>query len=410
MAGFSDLSNELVLQILHLVPPRDLVSACLITKGIYLLAEEILKEHRQFTQQFSFLSFVGPDVRPLAKLLVDVLAHPVAGHYVRSLRLDCWYIWLDEPELEFMFLDYKSHDLENSTTAIKNSEIFDTDEENGWLQAIQDGFHDAILALLLLHLPNLDSLEIRPLGGPIEYIPRISQRIQSAPVGTYFSHLKHVSVSFQGDWKRGDAMRCFIFFMKLPSLVSSYTSDLGIGDEELEQYLRPHESNVTHLDFSQCRIGTNAFHDVLRSTRNLRSFSYTGWAPLDWYGLSIGLLHHARHSLEKLTLHRNGGTSTTLLYSLREFEVLQEIDTELSLFYENAESSVESFPGKLPASVQILCLRSPFEPLMFPIEVCEKMAQLREATLNLLSATDVQLPQLNEIHIVTAHDARKEIF
>ena len=52
MTGFSDLSSELILEILRYVAPSDLISACTIAKSISLLAAPILKEHHRLEQQF----------------------------------------------------------------------------------------------------------------------------------------------------------------------------------------------------------------------------------------------------------------------------------------------------------------------------------------------------------------------
>lgn len=430
MARFSDLSNELVLEILQHVAPCDLDSACTITKSIYLLAAPILVEHRRLNQHLSSINYLGDQDHPLANLLLLILAKPRNAHYVRSLTMEClasgWGDTLTDDDLgspasvQSQMYQYESKDLQLLRTAVETSDIISADEVDEWLQTIQEGSEDPILALLLLNLPNLNSLEILSIGMPIENLSRIIQRIKNGSASSYLSHLKRVSMNFDEDWETSDTMICFTSFMSLPSLTSYHIEDLSISDDEsdLERHLRLHKSNIADLAFTHCRIGEKTLFEVLRSTKNLRSFSYTYLRPavrflarqgLDWYWLGVGLLHNTRHSLEKLTLLPHGCVESKGC-SLRDFEVLREIDTELALFSNDNESSVQSFPEMLPASIRIIRLRSPRDHFMSESDASGILKRIQEAILSILEVKNVLLPQLTEIQVFPDQDEGCSVF
>lgn len=428
MAGFSDLCKELVLEILRHVAPRDLGSACAVTKSISYLAAPILAEHRRLKQWFSSIDNFGDRDPSLARFLIKILAKPRIAHYVRSLTVDSWGpVWEAMTDNARSPASTKSrcrsNNLQLVRTALQKTQIIRADEVDEWLQAIQHSTEDhPILALLLLQLPNLEDLEISSIGMPIEYLSRTTQRIKNAPAGTYLSHLKHVSINIDTDWEDPDLMKIFDSFISLPSLASCCIEGLTIGNEErdFEWHLRPHELNIVDLAFIHCNIGEKALFEVLGCTKNLKSFTLTSLRSdshstrqlPDWYWLGVGLLHHAKQSLEKLILLPQG-TAYTESCSLREFKVLREIDTKLALFFNDPDSSVRGFPEMLPPSIRIIRLRPltwPFRPSMRGVNVSRTLEQIREAILSTLEVKDVLLPQLSEIHVFTGDDAPNNVF
>lgn len=75
---------------------------------------------------------------------------------------------------------YESKDLQLLRTAVENFKIIRANEVDEWLQAIQDGTEDPVLALLLVHLPNLEWFKALSIGMPIELTSRTIQRIKHA--------------------------------------------------------------------------------------------------------------------------------------------------------------------------------------------------------------------------------------
>ncbi|CAD6590189.1 MAG: hypothetical protein ASARMPRED_004607 [Alectoria sarmentosa] len=416
MACFSNLSNELVLEILRNVAPRDLGSACTITKTISLLAAPILEEHRRLRQQFLSINNFCDTEHALVKFLIQILAKPHIAHYVRRLSLYYWCSkWGDMGDLygfqastQSQMYPFESKDLQLLRAAVENSKIVRADEVDEWLQAIQNGNEDPVLALLLVHLPNLERFRPFSIGMPIEQTSRTIQQIKHAPAGTYLSHLKNVSINFDRGWEKADMKMFFKSLMSLPSLTSCYVQGLTIDDKErnLEWHLRPHESNIAKLAFILCTIGEKELSEVLESTKHLEAFSYRSLAPpdLSWRG-SVGVLHHARHSLEKLTLLPHGDFYTERC-SLREFEVLREIDIELALFFSEIESDFQSLPDLLPPSIRIIRLRSRIKPPLSQLGASRELIRIRQAILCIMEVKDVMLPQLSEVHVITHPDER----
>lgn len=424
MAVFSDLCNELILEILQYVPPIDLVSACTTTKSISYLAAPILEEHRRLQVEYSIIHNFTDMGHPLSKLLIDILTEPRIGQYVRCLSLNSWESWWDRDH-EFASLAsdqcrtyrYGIKNLQLLRTAVKTSEIIRADEVDEWLQACQDGTEDPILALLLLNLPYLNSLEVLSFGMPIERLSRTAQRIKNAPAGTYLSHLKHVSINFDAHWEKPDMMRFFMSFVSLPSLASCHIHGLIIGDDERDFEQHPRESNIADLSFTHCDIGERTYFEILRSTKYLRSFTGSSLGlpapftqqPLGWYWLGVGLLHHTKHSLEKLILLSHGNMRCQSC-SLRDFEVLQEIHTELPLFLDDVDSSVKSFPEMLPASIRTINLMCPAERFLSESAASGNLVRMREAILNILEVKSVLLPRLTAIKVHTGSRTGSSIF
>ena len=415
MTGFSDLSNELVLEILKHVAPRDLVSACTITKSIFLLAGPILEEHRRLKQQLSSIQFPSNEShhrrdKVLSELFLMILAKPRLAHYVRRLVVNCDATDELLPNLS-LEARYDSNDLRLVEKALDHTETIAANEVDKWLRAVQDRTNlQSLIAMLLIHLPDLDELDLENVGMPIGDILKMTEGIQVAPVWTSFSHLKHVWIGFLRYWEDADVMKSLLNFVLLPSLLSYSIVRLNIDNEQrdLEQHLGSHESNIARLNFIDSRIDERVLTKILRSTRCLKDFCFEAHQfakqPVNWYWHCIdGLLLYSSSSLENLTLLtclRTSGTRDTR--TLRTFKVLREIHLDLGLFF--SESNLESFPEKLPASIQIVRLQlSTYneklsETIEFPFE------RMRRAILRIAEAKNVLLPQLTAIYVETGYD------
>ncbi len=413
--GFSDLCNELALEILNHVAPGDLVSACTITKSIFLLAAPILEEHRRLKQQLSSIEFSWNERhqkrdKVLSELFLMVLAKPRLAHYVRRLVVDCDATGELLPNLS-LEARYDSNDLRLVEKALEHTEIIPANEVDKWLQAVQDRTDlQSLVAMLLIHLPDLEELDLDYVGLPIGDILRMTQGIQIAPTWTSFSHLKRVCISTLRYLEDDDIMKSLLTLVLLPSLVSYSIQGLKIDNEQhdLEQHLGSHESNMARLNFINSRIDERVLTKILRSTRSLKNFafeaSFFARQPVNWYWHCIdGLLLYSSSSLESLTLLtclRTSGARN--IRTLRAFKVLREIHLDLALFF--SESNLESFPEKLPASIQIIrlepcnCHRKRSETIEFPFE------RMRRAILRIAEAKNVLLQQLTAIEVKTGFD------
>lgn len=414
--GFSDLCNELVLEILKHVAARDLVSACTITKSIFLLAAPILEEHRRLEKQLSYIGLPWYEEyhkrdKVLSELFLMVLAKPRLAHYVR--RLDVEWDYTDEllPNL-FLEARYDLNDLHLVEKALEHTETIPANEVEKWLQAVQDltDLH-AIIAILLIHLPDLEELNLGEVRLPIGHTLKMTQDIQFSPAWTSFSHLKRVriGISILRYWGNADIMKSLLGFVLLPSLVSYLIEGLKIDNEQhdLEQHLGSHESNIARLNFTNSRIDKKVLTKILRSTRCLKTFVFEASKfapqPVNWYWHCIdSLLLYSSSSLESLTLLtclRTSGARN--IRTLRAFKVLREIHLDLALFF--SESNLESFPEKLPASIKIIRL----QPSTYDRELSEKIEsrfeRMPKAILRIAEAKNALLQQLTAIEVKTGY-------
>lgn len=372
MTGFSDLSNELILEILRRVAPRDLDSACTITKSISLLAAPILKEHRKLKQQFSYSNIFHDEHDVLFKILVEVLAKPRIALYVRSLILDFngpgWYSLGQVSRFD-------SNSLQLIRTAIENTGIILPDVVDERLEANQDSIDNrSLLDLLLLHLSDLNSLKIFLLANSIQFFCEAIQGIQDVPAGTYLPHLKRVSINCLAiaDWGRHYVMRSLVTLLALPSLVSCDVEGLSIRDEDyaIGTIGCSQRFNITDLSFLDCAIGSKTLNELLGKTQNLESFSCvfskarfsSEQFGLDWYWLGAGLLLNTKHSLQKLQLQSNGLDFIGAVCSLSEFKLLREIHIELPVFLCDWGMDSDNFRKMLPASIQKIHLSAILSP------------------------------------------------
>ena len=244
----------------------------------------------------------------LSELFLMVLAKPRLAQYVRRLVVDCDATDELLPNLS-LEARYDSNDLRLVEKALEHTEIIPANEIDKWLQAVQDRTDlQSLIAILLIHLPDLEELNLDFVGMPIGHILKMTQIIQIAPAWTSFTHLKHVWIHIWG-WKDTDTMKSFLDFIFLPSLVSYSIRGLGINNEDhdLGQHFGSHKSNVARLTFIDIRIDERILVDIFRSTRCLKHFSieadYPAHNPVNWYWHCIdGLLLYSGSSLESLTL------------------------------------------------------------------------------------------------------------
>ena len=436
MTGFSDLANEIVLQIFRFVAPADLDSACHINKSIARLTAPILQEHRMLKRRLSFLElsdnyYFCDHVRHVHDYLIRVLAKPRHGSYVRGLIMDCrakdinafngyrkdWH----EDERD----DNKSKVEDKSLVRAALEKVGSVEEVDKWLRSIKGGpEYDLILTLFLLHLPNLETLKLISTGLELKEFLEMSRRLKDAALGAYLSQLKSLDLEIHQPWATGSEIGFFAIFMPLPSLTSLRIKGLMIWGQNLtpEHRLRPHESNVSDLEFDDCHVSPEVVSNVLESTKSLRSFTYKN--PLyhnEWRRLGHGdhwdwLIHllwkTSSHSLERLTLlgldersrleqpNLTGidGASHLDLY-LRQFKVLREISVDLELSNEPYNPKDQTFSKKFPQSTRIIGFRPSKSSEQLKSKGLHLLRRLGEAVKSILENKDVLLPQLTEIRL-----------
>lgn len=391
-----------------------------VSANISLLAAPILKEHRSLKQQFSSSNNLKNEHEPLSQLLVKILAKPRIACYVRNLIVDCSLPkrdGLERPQASW----FDSASLQLIRTAIGNTCSIRAVKVDAWLQAIQDSTDDqSSLALLLLHLSDLDSLVISLTVDSLQYIWETSRAIQQAPAGTHLLHLKRVSIDYSGiDSERSVATRMFVgeflvALMALPSLDSFDVKGLDIFDKDWAIYLikSSQRFNITDLSFFDCTIGAKTLNEMLKKTQKLESFScvFNGVrlssqkSGIDWYWLSSGLVCHTKHSLKKLHFQYHGLGFLGAAHNLRELKELREIHIELPVFLDGED--LEGFRAMLPASIQEIHLSASVSPSASNEDASTKLDRTQKVVLSIMKYQNYLLPQLTEVCVSTGDKSR----
>ena len=425
MTGFSDLSNELILEILRHVPPRNLVLACHITKSISILAAPILEEHRRLEEHYSVIDIsINMDyldqTRYLSELLLQVLAKPRLALYVHHMAVSCWRE-VDSDDGDGSGSPAPIHPQRRFRplvkAAIQDTEIIPASEIDKWRPTQDGSVYQVILALLLLHLPELEDLFLFSRDIPLEHLLRMTERINDAPVGMYFSRLETIDITIDPGWEKPEAIKYLTLVMSLPALESCTIDFLKLSDEEhhLIQHLRPRESKVCELGFTACYISEKVLLTFLEYPTSLKVFTCTDphiYAPQPenwWYGLYLGLMASSSSSLERLTLLTEEAIHTKN-FNLRGFTVLQEVELELDLLFNVSDPTVQNFSEMLPPSICIMHLRSLTSQCESVVATFEWFQRIRRAILNLMDTKNELQPQLTNIYLRLYHGAPKRIF
>ena len=377
MAGFSDLSNELVLLILHRVVPRDLVSFCLMSKSVHHLAAGRLARHRAMMRQNHDLCNYHGDKfgyhsnRPdnLQEILSRVLGDPFTGHYVNSLDLE---VSFEVDSNGFYSVDENCSNQQIATfeSAIRSMNL-PIHYQRTWLEALANTGGDVLVALLLSHTPNLEHLYI---GEPILsnfYIAIVAQLASKASfIEVSLDRLKDV-------WLNLGFCAGFLLLAKSFMSLRSVTSldMLGINSETVKFFIKDYvtlpkaSSNVTHMNLSGQITNRAELCEMLEGCKNLADLRVELIEYDDYDGDMVRcsdivaiLRNSAEHSLTSLHLRaslseRDPGYEGNNPVDFTQFKKLREIDVEAQtlLTFED-KFDQKAVVGRLPQSLQRLCL------------------------------------------------------
>lgn len=417
MAAFAQLPNELISKILWQAEPRDIESLSAISKHVYHLATPLLQEHRKLKRQYTRLKSpreVGCEEVDnwFVEHLIAILQNPRIALYINELHLTHWKeSWQtlhgapDSASLSGYHLSYPAHMLDQLEHAVRTANTIPPDRIGDWITRIRAGDEDPIIALLLLHMPNLQTLVQESYRGPSqEKIRETIQHIVQTNNPSYLSQLRQVTLDYESydeaDW--ADDCNLLQAYMLLPSVQSLGVVSLCPIDppDELDPQYLESKSNTTELAFTAPFIGVTPLCQLIRQTSYLKSFKLSTYQHYDRYHhrlfdsilLSNALMANASHTLERLTIHPSGST-TTSLGSLHGFECLRTIETHVALLFNADGSDISTWPTRLPLSLEELSLT--FEKdhiLQTPENFCE-------AFRCLLRVRKDQTPHLKKIFI-----------
>lgn len=433
MASFSDLSNELVLLILDRVFPGDLVSFCLISKHVHHLSADKLTRHRVMTQQNRRFHNYSKDglqeychrADQLPELLCRVLRDPLVGHYVKWMDFDLWFShrWLTSSGHN----TYPKEQMSTFETAIRSANL-PLQYQEIWLWALTRCDGDTIVALLLLHTPNLERLDIRHLesGCPHRsnsFPASIATLAHLASKATFvdpcLQRLKRVTLHL-GDGR--NPLPLAKTFMSLPSVTSLTVSSISNGETiqyPIEECLRlpVASSNVADMHLSGQFTDRAELTEILNGCKNLAHLTveFFTYSPRHirqmFFSDVIAILKiSAEHSLkslksrafllEKYDSDDKGENSYDErdLIDCTAFKTLRQIDVEAQMLLRPQDKyKLEAVVDRLPHSLQHLYLTYSFEHNL-PYE--------RDSLRALENPKLAQLPNLRLLQVHTHSTSR----
>ena len=163
--AFSNLSNELILLIWDFAEVEDIYNFSTVSKRVYFLVHEALREHCKLFKRLSTVSNVGAErgePGSFGRNPKEVWLDPRAARYPSLLKIGEWEPeWKDE--------NGYSRDIgsESDLTLFKQAARKTIDSsreelEEEWLAAIDRGDEEPLIALLLMLLPNLRHIDFSP--------------------------------------------------------------------------------------------------------------------------------------------------------------------------------------------------------------------------------------------------------
>lgn len=399
------LPNELLDKIVDQVHPNDIINFSLVCKPIRDLAKTAVSLHLQRKRTYEVILLHGcyrhtPDQHPLALIRAICMDWRVA-EYPKFLKFRCCHFpghpenGLEEDYTE----DAKRYEVEKTKDDIYVEEtmgvIQDYIEEKvlglGVPKSIRSGQHGlrvkipiaarldvegacsevnegdryAMLALLLLFIPNLEAiclaestwgLVTERLECAIRWMAE--KNLQGSPRARKFL-LKLSQVSFLGSTNanEGEDFEAFSAFAALPSVRKLHGTFVEGYDEAEWTWVLPHHiSNVTEITLLRSAVKAKYLAELLVGIKALKRFTYDHREELndpqngmEAHKMVGTLLEHAKHSLEYLALTNRDKLSEfhevrdeehdihPCNGSLRDFEVLKEVVLDSWIY-------VDSFP------------------------------------------------------------------
>ena len=414
MTRFLDLPNEIVIQVWrHVLCPKDIESFAQVSKATNTLAESSLREHRRLKKKYTRWDngSVGCGSE-LFRLLRDVLLYPHVALYVQELFVSDWRDGWEDPTQRLLndvdpkskngkswawHVPYSAQDTELFANAVDPASHDLSRDVTKWKSDVISGNEDAVIALLLVLLPNISSLAIgktSPGSNIFETIEQVA-KTSKTPI---LSKLTTVMIS--DDCRDGllESIRVSKPFALMPSVKElrcfGVTDKSAQINRRLSCSMHVGISNITHLEFIRCGRIAQGLRWLLLGIKVLKSFTYSSPRDSEFednqlFSIKTTLLAHARQTLEVLRIDDNN-FEQVFLGDLSQFEVLRSLET----IYHSLEEPEkmcdlcdDKVVEKLPASIQEIKLTQ--------IVQCNKILAI--LILRLLEAKGKRLANLGKV-------------
>ena len=430
MAELSTLPNELLRHILGDVLPEDIENFAQASKHIRSVSGPALKEHRRLIRKYT--SFSGPAAADTVEpLLIDVLANPRIGFYVKEIDL-CRVRRGDaedqaegaqeieeDGEQESEEEDEQENGLEDGSVeeridksegdasldyiyaAINESKLLSPRSLQRTHQCVDRGEKNILIALLLPLLPNLRVLSM----ADASYLQKLDEVMKRAPKldASFLPKLEHVRIqAYDHERDRGHfLLDSLANFLQLPSL-RRLTGVGAAQDGWRRELLEPAQTtNITHLELRDCNDGSKLLDQFLRSFPYLQSFVYTsfyeGYTEYEFDPFIIRAALQARVSttLRELTILTNAiDDRKEFMGPLCGFKVLENVYSEWCCLIPDVNAKVRGDDRQilsltLPVSLKVLGVRDH--------DNCDGREELVDHAIQAKTGPDAPLPHLETL-------------
>ena len=405
MIGFSSLSNEMILMIWNCAEVEDIYNFSTVSKRVYHLVREALREHCKLSKRLSTISNVGTECGEpftFGPILREILLNPRAARYPSVLMIGTFKSEWDEDGKHTRRMVPES-DLELFKQAVRPNidDAYDGMEDE-WFTSIDQGDEEPLIALLLLLLPNLRKLRFDSVFESCFCIEQALRTIMDHEDSASLRKLHTVDLRYaattDSDYLGFNLVR---LISALPSL--THICGYGVGSRPDDLYYTPdltsYPINVTSLRFSECCVNPKSLFDFLWNSRNLQHFEYTPMEPasdtadFDPFWIRSALLAHAYRTLKTLTILA-GENEKSFMGSLEDFLSLEFLQTDLQLLMGDPSKTLRVAFQLLPSSIVNLRLHidSPSDD-----ECCKDIIE------NIIDMPEY-FDQLQEFHVVGVAD------
>jgi hypothetical protein len=357
------LPPELLLQIATDLDPYSTLELAVTCKGLHKLFESALTEHMRLSskykvidcersQEHSHLPWLREeyDGHLIWSTLKEILEDPRKGWYVREINLaGRQYRWDTQYHLDLVYRTSRPEhvlavppredqaiflkavqalgDLYSVCLGHRDGSRTDPEPEKLWTTfaesletSISSGWDDAIISILIHHVPLLKTIRItehhtKNLETMLQWIAstyKDPDRKSQLP----FQHLRHASIA-HWDTENACSPDWACLFLSLPTLQAFAAHAMGGGITTLAENIYAPEdaqpgSNVKELFLSRCHLDQSDMKVVLRGVKDLRTLYYTDGgvlvSPNEQYqpkrtiqmvAASVG------HSLEELVMNQS---------------------------------------------------------------------------------------------------------
>lgn len=274
MRSFFDFSNDTFYQIINHIHPDDILNFSVSCKWVHMMTKATLKQHASWTQAYTHVVLDGchrhqNDRHPL-RLIRDVCLDWRIGELPKTLELECCgVVELDEDDSDVQE-DEEEHENETRVDEIAIQAIMqddkgyiekkaaatgylDRDQLDNLFAYIQCGYRGAMIGLLLLILPNLESISFREFTWNAASLTTIAdliadRNLQSHPPRSIaLGKLSHIHIFDYKNNPRGEDLEFLVPFAALPSMRKlSGISVITVDDDPMIWPFDLRVSNVTY--------------------------------------------------------------------------------------------------------------------------------------------------------------------